>query len=192
MSSHMTVYNVAVDAGQTVRHRRRGWVALSCRPEQVQISGRHADAAAASASVPGAALAVVRGRVDDSCQVLPDRSRCAATARLAARRTARPQPGTWQGSTRAGHVRTAASAAAWPLWSADSPSSDGRCRSGWSAPPSSPGSPPSNVLTYLDQLDWLGWPSTLEDVLAETTLLQLSPQDVLACLAFGLHETDAG
>ena len=51
---------------------------------------------------------------------------------------------------------------------------------------------PEQVLAYLAHSDWAGWPSTLEDVVAETARLRLSPEDVLACLALGLHETDAG
>ncbi len=47
------------------------WLALDGTAEQVRMTGRHSAAASAAAALPGAALAVVRGRVDDATPGLP-------------------------------------------------------------------------------------------------------------------------
>lgn len=188
----MTVYNVAVDACPDSVQAHARWVALSCCPEQVQVSGRYADKQTAHAAAPGAALAVARGRVDDSCPGAPG----PLTLRRY-RETGSPQDN---------------EAAAWHLVGVSPRRARAHRREcgglaalvGWLTVLGRPmpvglvvaamiaGFDPEHVLTYLALSDWVGWPSTLEDVLDEMHLLQMSPQDVLACLAFGLHETDIG
>lgn len=192
MSTCTTACNVAVDARADSAGSHARWLALTCSPEQVHVSGRHAAAAAASAAVPGAALALARGRVDDSVPGAPG----PVTLRRY-RAAGSPQDSEGAGWHLAGvsprrareHRRDCGGLAGLVGWLTvlGRPMPIGLIVTAMLA-----GFDPEHVLTYLALSDWIGWPSTLEDVLGETTRLQLSPQDVLACLAFGLHETDEG
>ncbi len=167
------------------------WLALAGTAEQVRVTGRHPAAASAAAALPGAALAVVRGRVDDA---LPGRPGPVLLRRYQAAGFAQQEAAGWHlaGVTPARartHRRRCGGLPALVGWLAmlGRPMPLGLALTAMLA-----GFAPEQVLAYLAHSDWAGWPSTLEDVVAETARLGLSPQDVLACLALGLHETDAG
>lgn len=167
------------------------WLALDGTAEQVRVTGRHPAAASAAAALPGAALAVVRGRVDDAT---PGQPGPVLLRRYQAAGFAQQEAAGWHlaGVTPARartHRRRCGGLPALVGWLSvlGRPMPLGLALTAMLA-----GFAPEQVLSYLAHSDWAGWPSTLEDVLAETTRLRLSPQDVLACLALGLHETDAG